>query len=113
MKKTKQNTASRLKHRITIQEISNKKNTFGEVVGQVTDIQTVWAEIRPVTGKSFFSSKQINSEITHQITIRYTYVKPSHIIKFNDRKFEVLYVMNLNESNELLQIMAKELIKNE
>ncbi len=101
----------RLKHKITFQELSQNKNEYGELEGTWNDIKTVWAEVKPVTGRSFFSAQQVNSEITHQVIIRYTKgIQPKQRIQFKDRVFEILYVMNFNESNEALQIMCKELM---
>lgn len=102
----------RLKHRITFQALSQSKNEYGEIVEEWLDIKTVWAEIKPVSGNQFFAAKQINSEISHNVYIRYrTDLKPSMRIKFKDRVFEVLYLMNVNEDNRLMQIYCKELIK--
>ena len=102
----------RLKHRITFQELSKSQNEYGELVEKWIDIKTVWAEIKPVSGNQFFAAKQINSEISHNVYIRYrTDLKPSMRIKFKERVFEILYLMNVNEDNRLMQIYCKELIK--
>lgn len=102
----------RLRHRITFQELSkSEKNYYGELICEWLDIITVWAEIKPVSGNQFFAAKQINSEISHNVYIRYrTDLKPSMRIKFKNRIFEILYVMNVNENNRMMQIYCKELI---
>ena len=102
----------RLKHRITFQIYTHEKNEYGEVEDQWEDVKTVWAEIKPVSGQQFFAAKQINSEITHNVYIRYRNdLKPSMRIRFKGRTFEILYIMNVNEGNQLMQIYCKELIK--
>lgn len=102
----------RLKHRITFQSLPHEKNEYGEVEDQWEDTKTVWAEIKPVSGNQFFAAKQINSEISHNIYIRYRPdLKPSMRIKYKERVFEILYLMNVKEENQLLQIYCKELIK--
>lgn len=104
--------ACKLSKRITIYKLVNSKNEFGELDDIWDIVKEVWAEVRPVTGKSFFSAQQINSEITHQIIIRYMQgIKPSMKIIYKDREFEILYCMNFNEANESIQLMCKELIK--
>lgn len=101
----------RLKHRITFQELSQSQNEYGELVEEWLDIKTVWAEIKPVSGNQFFAAKQINSEISHNVYIRYrTDLKPSMRIKFKERVFDILYLMNMNEDNRIMQIYCKELI---
>ncbi|MGL5328164.1 MAG: phage head closure protein [Peptostreptococcaceae bacterium] len=103
----------RLKHKITIQEKTKEKNGYGELKEIWTNVYTDRrVEIKPVTGKSFWSAQQINSEITHQVITRYAdRIKPSMRIVFKGRVFEILYVMNFNEAEKYLQIMCKELVK--
>lgn len=102
----------RLKHRIKFQKLSQSKNEFGELTGVWDDYKTVWAEVRPITGKSFFSAQQVNSEITHIVVIRHSEgIIPSMRILFKEREFEILHIMNFDEDNEALQIMCKELVK--
>ncbi len=105
----------RLNKRITFQQPfqdKQKKNEYGEPVDEWEDIKTVWAEIAPVSGNQFFAAKQINSEITHNVYIRYREgLKPNMRVLFKGRVFEILYIMNIKEENRLLQIYCKELVK--
>lgn len=108
----RQTLSSRLNRRIEIVQRCNSKDEFGEAESEFETIKTVYAEIKPVTGKSFFAAQQVNSEITHQVLIRYTSnITPNLSIKFNNRMFEILYVMNYNEANEAILLMCKELVK--
>ena len=101
----------RLKHRVIFQKLINSKNEYGELEDRWNDVITVWAEVRPTTGRSFFNAKQINSEISHSVYIRYRNgLSPSMRIKFKERIFEILYIMNVNEDNTLMQIYCKELV---
>lgn len=102
----------KLSKRIKIQKFGPSKNEFGELEDKWEDVKEVWAEVKPVTGRSFFSAQQINSEITHQVVVRYIgNIKPSMRVLYGTREFEILYCMNFDESNEALQLMCKELIK--
>lgn len=102
----------RLNKKITFQQLCQDKDEYGEIVEEWLDIKTVWAEIAPVSGNQFFAAKQINSEISHNVYVRYCNdLSPSMRIKFRDRIFEILYIMNVKEENRLLQIYCKELIK--
>lgn len=108
----KQTLSSRLKRRVEIVQRCNNKDEFGEVETGFETIKTVYAEVKPVTGKSFFAAQQVNSEITHQVLIRYTSgISPSMCVRFKNRMFEILYVMNYNEANESILLMCKELVK--
>ena len=101
-----------MNHRIVIQKQEIVKNEYGERIEVWEDFRRAWAEVRPTTGRTFWSAQQINSEITHQVVMRYVSdIKPSMRVIFKSRTFEILQLMNLNEGNELLQIMCKELVK--
>lgn len=102
----------RLNKRITIERLTRKKHENGEIIEDYEVFKTIWAEIKPVSGNQFFVAKQINSEISHNVYIRYrSDLNPSMRIKFKDRAFEILYLMNVNEGNQLMQIYCKELLK--
>ncbi|WP_410496488.1 phage head closure protein [Cellulosilyticum sp. ST5] len=103
----------RLNKRITFQQLLGKeKDKYGEIIENWGDVITVWAEISPMSGQQFFAAKQINSEITHNVYIRYREgLKPNMRVLFKGRVFEILYIMNIKEENRLLQIYCKELVK--
>lgn len=102
---------TRLNHRITFQRLTTIQGEYGPEEGW-ENLNTVWADIKPITGKTFFSAMQINSEITHQVFIRYTKgISPSMRILYQGRLFEILYVMNYDEGNETIQMLCKELVK--
>lgn len=101
--------AGRLRHRITIQNPTKQRNAVGETVLAWTDLATVPAAVEPVSGKEFFAAKQIIAEVTHKIRTRYLLgVSPQSRILFNGREFEVNSVINPDERNRELEIMATE-----
>lgn len=100
-----------LKHRVIIQIPVEVKDSFGSVNIEWQEFCTVWAAIYPISGKEYFSSKEINSEITTKVKIRYqSGIKPSMRISYNERIFEILSVINPKEANRELQLMCKEVI---
>lgn len=105
-----------LRHRITIQRLSNTQNYYGEIAINTnktwTDVVTVRAGIYPISGKEFFSAETVNSEITHKVKIRYIKGLTSNMrIKFGDRYFQIISPpINFQEKNIELQLLCKELI---
>lgn len=101
----------RMKHRITIQKYIESKNEYGEVIKNWVDFKTVWASVEPILGRKFFMAETVNSEITHEITMRYIPgVKTNMRVKFKDRIFEQKAPpINVRESNKELKLMCKEL----
>lgn len=105
---------SKLRHRITIQENISVKDSFGAETPNWTDVASVWASIEPLSGKEFFAAQQINAEVNTKITMRYREgIKPEMRVVFNERMFNIISVINENERNISLILMAKESINSE
>jgi len=116
--------AGLLRHRITIQFNTPTQNDFDEWVDSWSDWATVWASIEPLRGKSYFEAKQANSEVEGLIRIRYrgegsmefpytfpiTFggIRPTMRIKFGDRYFNIISVIQPFERKRELNLLYKE-----
>jgi len=64
-------SAGKLRHRITMEQLTQSADSqTNEPVETWTPRETVWASIEPVSGNERYSSMQIQSDITHMVTIR-------------------------------------------
>jgi len=63
--------AGKLRHRVTFQQLTEQKDTHGAGKNTWVDVCTVYARIRPLTGRSLFAAQQNHSEVTGMIDIRY------------------------------------------
>ncbi len=105
--------AGELIHRIEIQAIGTTRGAAGEVVDTWTTETngTVWAAIKPGSGREFFNAKQINAEITHEIKLRYyAGLTPAKRILFGTRVFNISEIRNTDEHNTEMIVYAKELV---
>lgn len=101
----------RLRHRITLMRQVNEINDYGATQTKWKSIATVWAEVKPLSGREYFSAQQVQSEITTQIWLRHLDgIKPSMRVKFGKRFLEVVAVLNTQERNVSLQLMCKEAV---
>lgn len=101
-----------LRHIITFQrlDLDGPQNKYGEPI-KWDDGITTRAGIYPISGKEFYAAETVNSEVTHKINIRYTEgLKPSMRIKFENRYFDIISIINFQEKNIMLQLLCKELI---
>lgn len=67
--------AGKLRHRVTIQQLaagSPQKSAMGAPSKAWTDLATVWADVRPLRGRSLFLAQQAQSKVTTVIEIRYS-----------------------------------------
>ena len=101
----------KLRHRITLLKQVNEVNDYGASVQIWRTVATVWAEVRPLSGREYFSAQQVQSEVTTQIWLRHIDgIKPTMKVKFGKREFEILSVLNTQERDVSLQLMCKEAV---
>jgi len=105
-----QQKVSELNKRISI--LANSKisdGMGGTATTTLTIIPSLWAAIWPVSAKEIINNQAVTMTITHRIRIRYRKVmKPSWIIQYGNRKFNIVGITDPNESHEWLDILAKE-----
>lgn len=100
-----------LNKRITIQYPARVSDNMGSFTETWTDTGTVWAAMWPVSANEQIQSMQNSMVVTHKIRIRYRSVlSPGWRLKFGNRYFNIVGIVNPNEKNEYLDIMAKEAI---
>lgn len=101
----------RLRHRITLMRQVNEINDYGATITKWESVATVWAEVKPLSGREYFSAQQVQSEITTQIWLRHLDgIKPSMRVKFGKRFLEIVAVLNTQERSVSLQLMCKEAV---
>ena len=107
--------AGRLNKRITIQQLtagSPAQDTFGAPSESWETFAQVWAEIKPIQGREFWAQQQVQSEITHQVTIRYLSGVTSKMrVLYGSRVMSISNVINVDEKNAEMQLMCTEGVK--
>ncbi len=89
-----------LKHRIKYQTKTNTEDSSGSFTESWTDAATVWAKIRPISGREYTALQQTQSEMSHEVTIRWRAgVDTAGRFLFGTRVFDIEAVSNLDEGN--------------
>jgi len=106
----------KLKDRVQLQYAVETPDNFGESIIVWTTYDTVWAGIRPFTGREYYHSQQQVGEIEVVITIRYrsgvilghraVYVNAAKSITDN---YEIVGIVNRENRNEWLELLCKRL----
>lgn len=100
-----------MRHRITFQRPVTDKDILGGYNGDWVDVVTTWAQISPVSGKEYFAQTR-EITVSHRIYCRYRDgITPRMRIKFGERTFRILSVINWEERNQGLTIMCEELVE--
>jgi len=101
--------AGDLNKRVTIQYETKVSDLMGGFTTVWNDGDTIFAAIWPVSATETIQSLQPNMVISHRIRIRYRSVlRASWRIKFGNRYFAIVSIINPNEKNEWLDLLCKE-----
>jgi len=99
----------RLNKRITVQYPTETADNVGGFTTTWNDLATIWAAIWPTSARELIQSMSNVMEITHRIRIRYRDdILHNYRISFGTRYFNIVSIINPNERNQWLDIMAKE-----
>lgn len=107
--------AGRLRHEVRIQAASGGVDEHGGLVEEFSFVATVHASISPLQGRELRDARQVHSDITHEIRIRYFIgLTPKHRILWRDprdareRIFNILSVQDIDERGEEMVVLAVE-----
>ena len=101
--------AGRLRHRITIQQVAEAQDTYGEPIKTWSTFAQRWAAINQVTGKENFNASQFAPDATTRVELRYLAgVTPKMRVKFGTRTFEIKAVLNNMERDVELTLLCLE-----
>ena len=101
--------AGNLRHRITIQQATQVNDGMGSMTTTWSTLVTCWSAIWPVSAKEHVESDKIEMETSHRIRIRYySGLDSSMRINFGSRTFKIISIINWEERNVYLDILAKE-----
>jgi SPP1 family predicted phage head-tail adaptor len=103
--------AGRLRHRITIQEKSVSRNTYGEEQISWVDVATVWGAVEPLRGDEFIESARAGAEVTTRIVIRYrSGIQPEMRVVYGSHVYDVVAVIDVDGRGRELQLMCREVL---
>ena len=61
----------RLRHRVTIQSVSETRNSIGEAIETWATFATVWARIDPLSGRQLLAANQLDEPVAARMKMRY------------------------------------------
>lgn len=73
------------------------------------EVCTCWAKITSIGGKQYWEAQSIGASVTHEIYIRYRDdIDNSMIICYKNREFDMVYMVDIDEDEKYIKILAKE-----
>jgi SPP1 family predicted phage head-tail adaptor len=100
-----------LRHQVTIEEVTETRDSYGGVVESWSTFATVWASVGPIIGREYFASQQVQSEVSHKIRIRYlSGITTKMRVTFDSRTFRIESILNVDERNTEMLLMVTEAV---
>ena len=107
--------AGNLRQRITIQQKIVTLDDYGqESAGWATVLADEPAQVQPMSATEFIRSNAQSMIVTHKITMRYrpefinTQVMAGWRITMGSRLLNIISVMNIDERNVMIEVLANE-----
>lgn len=102
-------TIADLKHRVSIQSKSDASDSQGGFTTSWATDATVWAAIQPMKGYEKFQAQQLQTPLSHKVTIRYrSGVTTAKRLLFGSRVLHIKEVINVNEDSAFLELRCLE-----
>jgi SPP1 family predicted phage head-tail adaptor len=109
MVKCGENIVSRLRHRVTIEEVTQATDGQGGFTETWAEIGKAWADIKPMKAYERFQAAQFEVPVSHKITMRYrSDLTEKHRLIYDSRVLEIKGIINENEDSAFLIIAALE-----
>ena len=102
----------KLDKRIQLQSKSATLDEYGQQINSWSTVATVWANVKPISGREKLRSMAMQLELTHTVAVRYNvnFLPPKAVsawrINYNAngsvRLFNITSVMDLNEDRKFI-----------
>lgn len=101
-------TVGGLKKRVTILKQVRVSDGQGGFTETWQEVGTVWAAIEPISGREYYEAMQLASDVTHRVRMRYMDLTPHEKIKYDDRVFDIIAVIDVNMEHRELEVLCNE-----
>jgi len=103
--------AGKLRHRVTIQQATEARNSIGEVTRTWSALATVWANVEPLNGREFIDAQRPEVQVSHRVTMRYrSDVTPQMRVSHDSRTLNIEAVIETGERRRELQLICSEAV---
>ena len=102
-------TSGKLRHSVLFEQKIQAPDGGGGFTYTTSQVATIRAYLKPVSTNERIFAGKIESDISHRVYIRYrTDLNPAMRINYGGRLFQIKGIMNIEEQNKWLEIIAVE-----
>lgn len=118
--------AGPMRHKVTIQEVTETQDSYGQASESWATFATRWASIEPIAGREYFASRTENSEADVRIRLRWdralVALTTKHRVLYTlplldespetsqTRIFDIEAILNMRERNREIVLMCREVL---
>lgn len=98
---------SELRERVTLQSKVRTRDAMGGYAETWTDTATVWALVRPMSGKERALAAQQQASTNYKVVIRYRFVTTTQRLIWRGTPLNIRFVADRGPRSEFLEIEAE------
>ena len=92
-----------LRHRLTIQHVTEARDSLGQAIETWSQFAVVYGSIEPMSGRERFLSAQTQAEATYRSRIRWLSGLTAKMrISFNEKIYDITYIADDGRRRELV-----------
>jgi SPP1 family predicted phage head-tail adaptor len=106
--------AGGMRHRVTLQVMSEAQDSVGQPIQSWADVGTFWANVREMSGREAVTARQLNAELTHAVTMRgvgATIKAATHRLVASGRVLGIESVIDAEGNGSRLELLCKAIIR--
>ncbi len=109
IRKPRKELASRIRRQIELQTPTETPDTSGGFTVTWATTYTIWAEILPISSRELMIYMETQEKASYRFRIRYlSGISAKMRIKYGTRYFNIHAMINPDERNEMIEIIAEE-----
>ncbi len=99
----------RLRQRVELQEYTTVSDGQGGTTATWVELDTVWADIKPVGGSERYEIESLKGNITHTVKIRYySGLTNENRFVFDGKTYYIKYPLNKGYDNTYMELAVTE-----
>lgn len=103
-------SAGMLRHRVTLRELVETDNDYGEKERSWQDNGSVWALVEDMRGRERYLARQAQSEVDATVTIRYRDdIVPTMRIAHGSRELQIDSIVRPDDRGRFLELLCREI----
>jgi len=102
----------RLRHRITLQRLTQTRNEYGETVEDWHTYAIRWAEVKPLSGKEQYLSQQVAAIATIEIWLRFMSAinVADRVIDHRGHVLDIVFIQDIGGRGTTMKLLCKEMV---